>query len=222
MSVRHSSNAEHGASGVTPIGRANGTRLSLRDRCEDRRRKCRRGECGMPTIATDITNTITGNNASRRTENAFGELTSQNFLNIILTEMTRQDPLSPSDTSALLQQLASIRSIESDLQLGERLDSIVQQSQFSSAASLIGKLVSGLDENNTSAAGFVVSISRTKDGPALNLDNGQRMLFSGLNEMVDPDLFTPPTENTTPSNEQNNNTSDNDKNDNTDENTEVE
>ena len=170
----------------------------------------------MPTVATDYTDTITGNSPSRKTENAFGELTSQNFLNIILTEMTRQDPLSPSDTSALLQQLSSIRSIESDLQLGERLDSIVQQSQFCSAASLIGKLVSGLDENNISAAGFVVSISRTREGPVLNLDNGQRMPFSGLNEMVDPDLFIPPPDNTPPENNDPENNTDNE--DNTDKN----
>ena len=61
------------------------------------------------------------------TSDAFGALGSDEFLQIILTELTSQDPLSPNDTSALLDQISTIRSIESDIALGDRLDAIVTE-----------------------------------------------------------------------------------------------
>ena len=44
-----------------------------------------------------------------------GALGSEEFLKIILTELTSQDPLSPNDTSALLDQISTIRSIKTIL-----------------------------------------------------------------------------------------------------------
>ena len=72
------------------------------------------------------------------TPDAFGALGSEEFLKIILTELTSQDPLSPNDTSALLDQISTIRSIESDIALGDRLDAIVTENQLTSAAGMIG------------------------------------------------------------------------------------
>ena len=45
----------------------------------------------------------------------FGALDSEEFLNIMFTELQNQDPFEPNDSSALLEQLNSIRSIESDM-----------------------------------------------------------------------------------------------------------
>ena len=76
------------------------------------------------------------------TPDAFGALGSEEFLKIILTELTSQDPLSPNDTSAALFHYLPI---ESDLALGDRLDSIVTENQLTNAG-MIGKFVSGYAE----------------------------------------------------------------------------
>ena len=47
----------------------------------------------------------------------FSAMDSEEFVKIIFTELQNQDPFQPNDSSALLEQLNSIRSIESDMAL---------------------------------------------------------------------------------------------------------
>lgn len=101
----------------------------------------------------------------------FNEMSSEEFMKIIFTELQQQDPFKPNDSSALLEQLNSIRSIESDLQMGEQLESIVFQNQLASAGNLIGKRVGGLSTENTRVAGTVKSVSRVGDEIGLLLNN---------------------------------------------------
>ncbi len=118
-------------------------------------------------------------------QSGLGALGSGEFLQIILSELSRQDPLAPSDTSALLDQIATVRSIQSDTDLTDRLGDLVKQNELSAASGLIGGVVGGVSTNNERAVGIVLSVSRTKDGAVLNLDTGQRVNFKQVDEVVD-------------------------------------
>ena len=117
---------------------------------------------------------------------AFSSLSSEEFTRIILAELRNQDPLQPNDTGALLEQLSSIRSIQSDLELSDRLESVVSQNEFAGAAGLIGKRVSGLTESGQRIEDEVASVSRTADGAVLNLAGGKRIPMSGLDKVLAP------------------------------------
>lgn len=117
--------------------------------------------------------------------NGFSDLNSEDFVKIIFTELTNQDPLQPSDSKALLEQLSSLRSIQSDMDLSKRLETLVTQNQLSSATGLIGRLVSGVTDRNERIADFVVSVSRTADGAYLNLRAGSRMALDNVDEVID-------------------------------------
>lgn len=119
-----------------------------------------------------------------QTVDRFSDLSSEEFLKIIFTELQKQDPLAPNDSSKLLEQLSSIRSIQSDIELSGQLKSIVTQNQLASAGGLIGKVISGLDENAVRVMGEVVSVSRTRDGPVLNLKTGERVAFDQVDRML--------------------------------------
>ena len=119
----------------------------------------------------------------------YSDLTSDEFLRVIFTELTNQDPLAPNETKDLLEQISSIRSIESDITLGDRLTEISAQSQLASAGGLVGKFVAGRSQFNDQTGGIVVSVSVTKDGPVLNLDNGFGIPFSNVDEIIDPSLL---------------------------------
>lgn len=131
------------------------------------------------------------NSFSTTNSNAFSELTSGQFLQIIFTELANQDPFEPNDSQAMLEQLATIRSIEADTQLSSKLSSLVRQSEFAAATGLIGSLVSGVTLDNRRVADLVISVSMTQDGPVLNLFDGSRMFFSNVDEVVGP-LNNPP------------------------------
>ncbi len=117
---------------------------------------------------------------------AFSALTSGEFLQIIFTELQNQDPLEPNDTSAMLNQLSTLRSIEADTQMVDSLSSLVNQSEFAAAASLIGSLVSGLTVDNRNVADLVISVINTENGPVLNLFDGSQMFFSNVTEIIGP------------------------------------
>jgi len=130
------------------------------------------------------------------TGDAFSTLTSGQFLQIIFTELQNQDPLAPNDTSAMLDQLATLRSIESDTQITGSLQRLVTQSEFASASLLIGSLVSGITLDNRRVSDLVISVSMTQDGPVLNMFDGSRMFFRNVDEIVGPidDLVDPPVD----------------------------
>ena len=121
------------------------------------------------------------------TPDAFGALGSEEFLKIILTELTSQDPLSPNDTSALLDQISTIRSIESDIALGDRLDAIVTENQLTSAAGMIGKFVSGYAEGWGNVTGFVVAALRQGDSVAIELDTGWIVPLQNVEVVLEPE-----------------------------------
>ncbi|MCL4220539.1 MAG: hypothetical protein KJZ65_04130 [Phycisphaerales bacterium] len=119
---------------------------------------------------------------------AFSALTSKQFVEIMFTELTNQDPFEPNDSQAMLDQLSSLRSIESDIQLGERLDKVSQRTEFAAASQMIGKLVSGVSETSSRVVDVVFSVSQTDKGPVLNLMNGQRVRMDNLIEVTTPQL----------------------------------
>ena len=124
---------------------------------------------------------------------AFSALTSGQFLQIIFTELTNQDPLEPNGTQDMINQLSSLRSIESDSQMVSSLQSMVRQTEFASASQLIGSLVSGITLDNRRVSDLVISVSNTQDGPVLNMFDGSRMFFRNVDEIVGPidDLIDP-------------------------------
>ena len=107
--------------------------------------------------------------------NGFSDISSEDFVKILVTELTQQDPLSPNDTQAVLEQLSSLRNIESQVDLQDKLEALVSQNQVAQASGMIGKVVEGLDGNDQKVGGQVVSV-RVVDGAAvLELDTGKTL-----------------------------------------------
>lgn len=117
---------------------------------------------------------------------AFGALKSEDFIKVLLSELSNQDPFEPQDSGALLEQLSSLRNIESQLALQDKLESLVLQNELTSAGVLIGKTVAGLDANNSQVQGLVVSV-RVQDSKAiLELDTGKTLPLDRLTEISQP------------------------------------
>ena len=128
---------------------------------------------------------ITGASSVGTTEQAsgFAALGSDEFIKIMLSELTQQSPFDPQDSSALLEQLSSLRNIESQISLQEQLEDLVLQNQISAAGGLIGKVVTGLDSQNNQVQGLVTSV-RVQDGKAiLELDSGKTLSMSRVTEI---------------------------------------
>jgi len=118
------------------------------------------------------------------TVNGFSEMTSEDFLKIMFTELTNQDPLDPQDSNAILEQINSIRSIESDMTMMDQLGALVEQNQFASAGNLVGKSIEGLDESFTFVEGMVEAVGIENGEIILTLEDGSRVPFDNVERIV--------------------------------------
>ncbi|MFO0894862.1 MAG: flagellar hook capping FlgD N-terminal domain-containing protein [Phycisphaerales bacterium] len=116
----------------------------------------------------------------------FGELKSEDFVKLIFTELRNQDPFKPNDSGELLKQIDSIRSIETNMELGKRMDQTALQNELSGAGDMIGRFVKGLSTEYQPVEGTVESVLRTSAGAVLQLQNGWRVPMSLVQSIGTP------------------------------------
>src|SRR5260221_52555 len=118
------------------------------------------------------------------TQDAFSSLNSEQFVKIMFTELSKQDPLQPNDSKALLEQLSSLRNIQSSIYLSSKLSSLVAQNELSAASGLIGRTVSGVSDDYQRVQGVVQKVIRSADGAVLSLAGGQQIHMSNLDQVL--------------------------------------
>lgn len=98
------------------------------------------------------------------------DLDVNQFLQLMISELTNQDPLNPMDNNQLVQQIGSIRNIAATDKLSTSLDLVQSGQSMSTASSLIGKNIKALTDDNQNIEGVVerVTIDVDKD------DNSKR------------------------------------------------
>jgi flagellar basal-body rod modification protein FlgD len=88
-------------------------------------------------------------------QQGFASLTSQDFMRLLLVELQNQDPTEPLGNEQLLSQLSAMRSLQSNVELGDALQQVTSNLQLSTGASFIGKLVTGKTADGTEVSGLV-------------------------------------------------------------------
>jgi flagellar basal-body rod modification protein FlgD len=91
------------------------------------------------------------------------DLDINQFLQLMITELTHQDPLNPMDNTQLVQQIGELRSIAASDQLTGTLQSLQTQQSLTTASSLIGKKVTALTTDNQNITGKVGSVTVEAD-----------------------------------------------------------
>ena len=127
-------------------------------------------------------------------EIGFGSLQSEDFLELFLAELQNQDPTEPTSNEQILTQISQMRDLEASVSLEDTLKDVVESlAQFAagnditSAASLIGRTVTGKDGNGVEITGVVES-ARVRDGNAYVSVNGTELPVSSLESVTQ----TPP------------------------------
>src|SRR5437762_9257911 len=87
------------------------------------------------------------------------DLDINQFLQLMVSELTHQDPLNPMDNTQLVQQIGELRSIAASDQLTTTLQSLQTQQSLTTASGLIGKTVTALGGDGADITGKVSSVS---------------------------------------------------------------
>lgn len=125
----------------------------------------------------DAASLISGTGASAPSavtqRSGFADLGSDDFFKLLVTQLTSQDPLAPTDNAELLKQIASIRDIEVNTTLSESLRALTGQQNIGSASGLLGQHITSMpDGNGLVQTGIVAGVRFDASGPVLILSSG--------------------------------------------------
>ncbi len=102
-------------------------------------------------------------NSSASNSNALEDVSLDQFLGLLITELQNQDPLNPMDNAQMMEQIGQIREIGSTTKLTETLTSLAIGQELSMASGLIGKEINALDNNAKDVTGVVDRVSVLTD-----------------------------------------------------------
>ena len=127
--------------------------------------------------------------------NNLAGISGEDFMQVLIKQLQYQDPLKPMDNEQMVQQMATIRRAGDEYTVQHKLSQLTDQQRFAGAAALIGKHVKGMlqddNGNHYPAEGVVKRITFTDKGEVmLDLDNGQQLPLSKLQEVADATAST--------------------------------
>ena len=103
-----------------------------------------------------LSSTMTQSQAA--TASSKSSLSRDDFMNILISEMTNQDPMEPMDNQKFLSQLVQLESFEATSKLSDAIENLTRFEQLSSASSLIGHTVVGLVNGEALVEGAVEKV----------------------------------------------------------------
>ena len=104
---------------------------------------------------TDALTAAAGATSANPVTPGFAGLTSDDFLQLLITQLQNQDPTNPTDNEALLGQLSSMWSLQANVELGDTLENFGAAQGLTTAAGLIGRTVTGTDTAGEAVGGTV-------------------------------------------------------------------
>jgi flagellar basal-body rod modification protein FlgD len=97
-------------------------------------------------------------------------LNQDDFLKLLITQFSTQDPLNPVTDTAFISQMAEFASLENAKETQSEISLIRQQSANQEAISMIGKEVELLSGDDGVVSGKVSKVLIDSDGPKLVVD----------------------------------------------------
>lgn len=104
----------------------------------------------------------------------------QDFLNILLTQLTYQDPLKPMDNKEFIAQLAQFTTLGQTQELNGRIDALLSTQASMQSIGLIGRTVQFSSDQGLQT-GTVASLSWAGDTPQLTVNVAGGSTVSGVN-----------------------------------------
>jgi flagellar basal-body rod modification protein FlgD len=100
---------------------------------------------------------------------SLGGLGSDAFLKLLVAQLKYQNPMEPTDATAMLQQTAQFTQVETLQTLADTQEKLTSMTQFSLAVGLAGKQVTAFGADGGRVTGTVDAVRYNIDGPELSI-----------------------------------------------------
>lgn len=116
-------------------------------------------------MAIDLIGSVASTQSGTVNQSGLGQ---DDFLKILLTQLTYQDPLKPMDNQQFIAQMAQFSALEQARQLNEKVDSLLSAQAATQSFGLLGKTVefTGATQSQT---GTVTSVAFKDGQPSLTV-----------------------------------------------------
>ena len=139
------------------------------------------------------TSPITSNTNTSNTQDSSGnlaiptqQLSEQDFLNLLVTQMTQQDPLNPMTDEDMVGQMVQFSTLQSNTQMQSLMSGMQTNQVFNNAADMIGMQVQvQTDANGDTTQGTVTGIDASSGTPEIVV-NGQSYNVSQVVSVTPP------------------------------------
>lgn len=95
-------------------------------------------------------------------------MNQEDFLKILLTQLTYQDPMKPMDNQEFMAQMAQFTSLEQTQQLNDKISTLISNQAALQSVGLIGRTVD-ISSASGAVTGTVVSLSLSGESPLITL-----------------------------------------------------
>ena len=96
-------------------------------------------------------------------------LSQDDFLQLMVAQLTTQDPLNPTSDTQFAAQLAQFSALEQTKQISTQLSTLSTSQQLSEAQSLLGQTVSLTTSDSSTVTGVVQGVQLVDGTPEINV-----------------------------------------------------
>lgn len=103
----------------------------------------------------------------------------QDFLKVLLTQLSYQDPLKPMDNQEFMAQIAQFTSVEQTQQLNTKIETLINNQAALQSVGLIGRVVDATTASGT-LTGTVTALSLQGSSPSLSVKTASGAVVDGV------------------------------------------
>jgi flagellar basal-body rod modification protein FlgD len=111
------------------------------------------------------------------------QLSSQQFLQLLVAQLQYQDPSQPVDNATLMNETATLNQIQTMQQLSQASTNQMQAQQQQTATDMVGRSVSYLDAAGATETGYVSAATIAGTTPTLVV-GGQTISLSQVQQVI--------------------------------------
>ena len=112
---------------------------------------------------------VSANGAANLAQTKSNALDSDQFMQILMAQLTHQNPLEPMDNNEMMSQFSQLNSLQELRQIHASMDTLSASNQVIYLASLIGKNVKVNRADGNILEGVVEGVVTEKDNPQLRI-----------------------------------------------------
>ncbi len=114
---------------------------------------------------------VTANSAVKPAPVNANKMDSDQFMQILMAQLTHQNPLEPMDNAEMMSQFSQLNSLQELREIHTGMDKLSASNQVIYLASLIGKTVKVNRTDGKTIEGVVEGVVTEKDNPQLRIGN---------------------------------------------------